>query len=137
MSATRRTVISALAGVAMVGPAPAAILDDSPDAELLDLGARLEAAWTDERLAHEGPDAELSDDAYHRSAAVARRILAVRAYTLDGLRVKARAVAWCHDGDPVDLGLGEHRTTDLRLTHSILADLGIATIEDVPLGRPA
>jgi hypothetical protein len=40
---------------------------------------------------------------------------------LDGLRVKAIAVLWCHGGD-MDFKFGEE-TTDARLAQSIVRDL--------------
>lgn len=45
-----------------------------------------------------------------------------RAATVDGLRVKARALAWCcHGGPPLDLA--DQGTTDMRLVESIIGDL--------------
>lgn len=105
-----------------IGPA-------SADAALVALGEELEAAWAAEIAAYAQHRGDLSlaheaitDAAHKASKAIILRIEAMAASTIDGLRVKARAVQWCYDGDPVDLVV-DQSTTDLRLANSIIADL--------------
>lgn len=136
---TRRGVLSglpmAIAGGAVVTvaanpvPAPCA---PQPDAELIQLGEAFEAAWRAERgewLLAECKDDITGEAAYaracvanHTTSAMVDRIMTCRALTLDGLRIKARAVSWCHSGDPIWNGaFGE--ATDSRLVVSIIRDL--------------
>lgn len=128
MSTSRRAVMAGLAGTVIAGAAPAAILDDSPDAALLALGEALDAAW----LAEQEDDAryrrtgEWGDEAiFQRCSALVDRIARTPAYTLDGLRVKAKAISWCHSGECIDLEPRYEHTTDMRMAHSILRDLGL------------
>lgn len=113
---------------------PANILGD--DALLLELGARLEAAWASERRQlsavrvrrdvdtpkHKRDDREF-EARYKATSGIVDQIEVLHAHTLEGLRVKARAISWCHSGDPVILFDDDQNTTDLRLTQSILNDL--------------
>jgi hypothetical protein len=43
-------------------------------------------------------------------------------FTWDGLKVKARAVLWCHVGEAT-IELTEHQTTDVRMAQAIIYDL--------------
>lgn len=98
-------------------------LPPQPDAELVRLGAALDAAWAAQDAIEEaGGDG--FDEAYAAALAVARRIEALPATTLAGLRVKARVVAWCHGGEPIaadDLVAGH--ATDMRMVAAIVRDL--------------
>lgn len=66
-----------------------------PDAELLALGEELERRWMAERLRDQDgvTDAELEAVVEH-TGEIAHRIHAITPHTLDGFRVRARAVAW-------------------------------------------
>jgi len=124
--ATKST--AAVAAVAI----PAVALASAPasaDAALIALGEELETAWAAEIAAYAQYRGDFSleheaitDAAYEATKAVILRIEAVPASTMEGLRVKARAVQWCYDADPVDLAV-DQSTTDLRLANSIIRDL--------------
>lgn len=131
---SRRTILAGMAAAAAAAPVTAmpAVAAPGDDTELLSLGAALGDAWAAERSS-----VELTDDAFHRTADVVQRILALPAHSIEGLRVKARAVAWCHNDEPVDLSLDGLKTTDLQLVHSILSDLGIATVAPTTFGGAA
>lgn len=103
---------------------------ESPDAALLALGEEFERLWAIERSVL--PSDEYSydaeawkpwDEAQPRTEAVVTKIEACRATTLEGLRVKARAVIWCHNGRFDGLGGVDGETTDARLAGSIIIDL--------------
>ncbi len=99
------------------------------DNALLALGADLEVAWLAERrvFATKG----IGDDAMMAAAdvtsAIIQKILETPADSLDGLRIKGRAVSWCYDGepfDPAELVTGATgQATANRLAASILADV--------------
>ena len=55
------------------------------------------------------------------SGAIVEQIEGCTATTIDGLRVKALAVLWCHGWNLEELT--DHQTTDIRLAQSILRDL--------------
>ncbi len=114
------------------------------DERLLRLGSQLEAAWAEQSrldrhfLSGEAKAPEkdpagdaAADAAYNRTSRIVNRIEAAQARTIAGLRVKARAIAWCHHGErPVDLM--ERPTTDVRLAQSIIADLLASSAEAPP-----
>ncbi|MGD0188359.1 MAG: hypothetical protein ABSC25_24375 [Roseiarcus sp.] len=62
------------------------------DGALRDLGRDLDEAWRDERAAAGRKGEQLRVECER----IARQILAVRARTADGLKVKARAILWAH-----------------------------------------
>jgi hypothetical protein len=89
---------------------------------LVDLGQKLEAAWTEERLAWEAyrsDTQDISDDnnpawlrahmLQDRTYQIVKQIVEGRAATIEELRVKARATLWAHggefdfDGDGIDM----------------------------------
>ncbi len=78
------------------------------DARLLKVGEDFEAAWAYEvaslialkRLATPEADA-LARSARQATARIAAKIEAARALTLDGLKVKARAILWRRNGEPL------------------------------------
>ena len=83
----------------------------------------MEAAWAKERVGLKSwSDAEYSA-AVDKSSAIVDRIVEEPARTLDGLRIKARALAWCHSGEVESLGIDENPTTDIRVADSIIRDL--------------
>jgi hypothetical protein len=88
------------------------------DAQLIEDGAALEAAWQGELrsmiAARRGGAAEKAAARAIRagSEAIVRRIETARALTLDGLKVKARAESWRRDGEPLGLGSEEDEQGD-------------------------
>jgi hypothetical protein len=100
-----------------------------PDAELLRQGEALESAWRFEVAALmvtrrlNTPDAEaVVQRARAATEAVVQRIEATKAATLEGLEVKARAILWRRDGEPLEgEGLFEvandERLSDIELSH--------------------
>jgi hypothetical protein len=141
---SRRAMLAGLAAAPVAGlPAFAAASGD--DAALLELGMQLEAAWEQEDIAYslvfdddfaivtERLAAEASD----RTGEIVGRIIEVKARTFDGLKVKARALAWCHSGqfEGIADSIGniwwdgngkivkETATTDRLVADSILLDL--------------
>lgn len=107
--------------------APATI---NPDADLIELDEMLSIAQAncDETFERNGRDeatAGESDAAYRLASLVVDKIEGTPAKTLQGLRVKAKAVMWCH-GKPWDrnkVQLTDDPTTDMRLAQSIVHDL--------------
>ena len=80
------------------------------DAELLALGGAFEAAWARELAAliemkrAKTPEAEaLARSARAATARIAAKIEATVATTLDGLKVKARAILWRRNGEPLEV----------------------------------
>lgn len=118
---TRRSFVTNAATTASVA-APAAVMapiDLSPDAELVRLGRDLNEAWQTELLA----DEEAVGEAVLRCCDIVKRIEGRTATTLTGLKVKALAVSWCHDGDPSNWTRCHDATPDRRLVSSILDDI--------------
>ena len=79
------------------------------DAELLEQGKAFEAAWAREVTTlielkrQRTPDAEaVAESARAAAAGIAARIQTARATTLDGLKVKARAILWRRNGEPLE-----------------------------------
>lgn len=122
-SITRRIL---LAGAAAAGIVPlAASTPLTADAGLIALGAQFERVWAIEKTFWEGKLSpatySLAEDAHASTGDLAEQIVKLRATTMEGLRVKARVVAWCYQGEPsVDL---DARTTDIRIAESIVHDL--------------
>jgi hypothetical protein len=100
-----------------------------PDAALVRDGEALESAWRFEVAALmvtrrlNTPDAEaVAQRARAVTEAVVQRIEATKAATLEGLEVKARAILWRRDGEPLEgEGLFEvandERLSDIELSH--------------------
>ncbi len=115
----------ALAGaVAIPSAAP------NPDADLIQLGAAFEAEQT--RYAaffaeHTDTTDDEADAACRPCGDLAGKIQALRATTIEGLRIKAMALRWCWSGEEGgDLDLSSRygmKTTDMRLASSIILDL--------------
>ena len=135
-SITRRAVVRALPmfGAAAAVPlnisasAEAGVLDH-PDAALLQLSEELDRAWDAEQAVFavwrnvcSNEADENTDAAAAVSSGIVEQIGETPATTLDGLRVKAKAVLWCHCGELESLD-GDDATTDIRLADSILRDL--------------
>ncbi len=92
------------------------------DAKLLREGEDFEAAWAYEvatliamkRLNTPEADA-MAKSARAATARAAARIEAARAITLDGLKVKARAILWRRNGEPLGtIAPGERTSDDAR-----------------------
>ena len=82
------------------------------DARLLEDGEALEIAWGYEiamlivKKRLRTPEAEaVANEARAAAALVVRRIEAANALTLDGLKVKARAILWTRNGEPLGADL--------------------------------
>ncbi len=90
-----------------------------PDTELVHLGRELDEAWQAERLAVE----EAVEGAILRCRDIVEQIEGRTATTLDGLKVKALAVSWCHDGEPSAWAGHRAQATDRRLVGGILNDI--------------
>lgn len=145
-ASTRRAAldrIAASASFTAVAPAAAAgPAEPHPDAELLALGAEMDAAHVRERAAWAALDragwTEAEDAACEALAdavsAVINRILPVPARTLDGLLVKARAVDWCWSGEGFEPD-SPRDTTDVKLCYSAMRDLlALAKAGETPAG---
>lgn len=141
MPITRRGVLSALP-MAIAGGAVVAVAANpvpvpctpQPDAELIQLGEAFEAAWrheNEEWALVDGVEQTIENEeiicasahaATRATNALVTQIMQCRAVTVQGLRVKARAISWCHAGDPVFAdSLGEG--TNTMLAASIIRDL--------------
>lgn len=103
----------------------------NPDAELIRLGATLDDANNKMRaleaeLVDDGSD-EASEHIYAAIAvasAIVDQIERLSATTLAGLKVKVRAIAWCHSDEPFDDEcFNEQGTTNVRLASSVMRDL--------------
>ena len=128
LAAGTATLASPLAAV----PALAAVTTGPhPDALLLALGRDLDVAWATERetfAAFAGVDTpeadDLTDAASDATSAIVAEIEQLSATTLAGLAVKAKAVSWCHSGEPIGPdSMNEQATTDVRLASSMVRDL--------------
>ena len=89
------------------------------DARLLEDGEALEIAWGYEittliakkRLKTPEADA-VANEARAAAALVVARIEAAKALTLDGLKVKARAILWTRNGEPLGAGFPGDRNDE-------------------------
>lgn len=115
---TRRTIMKS-AAFAVAPIAAVAVGRDNPDAELLRLGVAFDDAWARENDLYESDEWETAAEV---TGGLVHRIEVAPARTLDGLKVKARALSWCHCGEPIDFRNGQD-TTDARLANSIIAAL--------------
>ncbi len=125
----RRSFIAASAVLPVAGVAAASLpaKTASADETLLHLGDELDRAWAHEKALIDSETwGDTYETAYEASRAVVSQIEQQQAHTLEGLRVKARAVMWCHQGGEMDgepFSLTENQTTDVRLAESIVLDL--------------
>ncbi len=107
-------------------PRAAPVPNDGP---LLDLSSDFELAWLAERrvFATEGVTDEACEAAADATSAIVQRIIETPADSLDCLRVKARAISWCYDGeafDPAELTAGATgEATANRLAASLVEDV--------------
>jgi hypothetical protein len=98
----------------MTSPKRAAPVDP-----LLALGAALDAATAN----YQAISGLEFDVAFKKVAAIVERIAASPAVTIEGLRVKAKALSWCHAFEPIDLTAQFGDTADVRVITSIVRDL--------------
>ena len=128
----RRAFLAASAALPVTGAVAEAVAGlpaetTTADAELLRLGDELDRAWAHEKALIDSETwGDTYETAYEASRAVVGQIEQQQAHTLEGLRVKARAVMWCHQGDEMDgepFSLTENQTTDVRLAESIVLEL--------------
>ena len=121
----RRAFLAASAALPVAGVAAADLTTDTADTTLLHLGDELDRAWAHEKALIDSETwGDTYETAYEASRAVVGQIERQQAHTLEGLRVKARAVMWCHQGDEMDgepFSLTENQTTDVRLAESFLS----------------
>lgn len=134
---TRRAALTVVASAALVPPDALATIH--PDATLLQLGSQFEAEWAKERelwaaaKLHPWPDpagipiGEQAEAQFERTSELVDRIADMPALTLEGLRIKARALAWCHGGDSLDQMLTSS-FSDTRLLGSIVRDVAGAPL---------
>jgi hypothetical protein len=141
---TRRAVMAGLAAAPVAGlPAIA-----GGDAQLLGLGKQLEAAWAHQNCAYSLiPDSDdnavvevaeqVANEAAARAGEIVDTIIETKATTFEGLKIKARALSWCHcggfDGIAETVGniwwdddgkvVKDKPTTDRLIADSILFDL--------------
>jgi len=132
---TRRSALSmALASPLIAAPSPTvaeAEVAEHPDTALLTLGEALNKAWakwdamaTKSELADHPAELDAAYDAAYKAChELVKRIEWAKARTLDGLKVKARAVEWCCVGDPDGITFGNDETTDVRLAANIVRSL--------------
>lgn len=128
---TRRSILKTAGAVSLLGTgvtAAEAIETSHPDAALLLLGEQFEAEWVAYELVvaqYHGDSSQSADDICQTGFDRCKRIVAgiecATARTVDGLRVKARAVQWCFGADVIQFGRGE--TTDVRISAQIIRAL--------------
>jgi hypothetical protein len=93
------------------------------DAELIRLGDELQKAWAHAK-ALEDDETGAFEQAFQACGAIVDQIERCRASTFAGLRAKALAVHWCHDGaEIIELSEPDHQTTNIRLAQTIIRDL--------------
>ena len=91
------------------------------DAALLALAEPFKTVRAAVRAADkQGSDRDV-EEACRRASALAGKIATLPARTIDGLKLKAAAVAYCHEGQAIKLT--DNQTTDVRLAQSIIRDL--------------
>jgi hypothetical protein len=116
-------VAAGIASAAIV--TPLAVVAGSPVAAdpIAMLAAEFEAAWAaSDEFFRNTPSGATNED-YERMfrpvGDLANRIADMKATTLDGLRLKARALMWCDE----EVGFMDGNTTDERLARGIVHDL--------------
>lgn len=116
---SRRLFLAVGSTAAVLGGLQTAAKAEHADAELIALGREFEAAWAHERKVNDTGSDDDVEAACDATGAVADRIEATPARTLEGFKVKARAVSWCHDGNFEHFGT----TTDKRIAARIIREL--------------
>ena len=124
MIARRPLVAGAASTVSAALSIPLAKTTGGDDAELLRLGHEMDRLIAEENAAkpaHNDGDWTAWDAAYERSQVAVRAVTELPARSLEGFRIKARAVAWCYSGDEVDFP--DTSSTDMKLVNAIIRDL--------------
>ena len=122
--ASRRLFLAAGSAAAVCATLKSAAAHE-PDAMLIRLGAELAAATENETRVLNSSAKDVDYYAAHdRTSAVVTRIIATKATTIRGLKVKAKAILWCHSDDVIDAtSFSDDPTTDIRVVTSIVQDL--------------
>ena len=137
LAATAATAVAAsVAAPATAGPALAKSAAGGENPALVALGVEFERLLQIEREAWDATPDDNPESSWKRGemaqddvSKVVDQIALLPALTMDGLRLKARTVAWCHGGcygpgsDKPVLYAQPSSTTDQRLVHSIIQDL--------------
>lgn len=111
MSALRPELFDvAMASALATSPAASLAAVLGADGALRELGDEFDAAWRAERATAGRPGAQLRANCER----IARQILASRARTADGAKVKIRCILWAHANGRVDLVSDLPDTPDLR-----------------------
>ena len=124
MIARRPLVAGAASTVSAALSIPLAKTTGGDDAELLRLGHDMDRLIAEENAAkpaHNDGDWTAWEAAYERSQVAVRAVTELPARSLEGFRIKARAVAWCYSGDEVDFP--DTSSTDMKLVNAIIRDL--------------
>ena len=134
-AATATAVAASVAAPATAGPALAKSASGRENPALIALGVEFERLLQIEREAWDATPDDNPESSWKRGemaqddvSKVVEQIALLPALTINGLRLKARTVAWCHG---VGFGLGDmpvmyaqaSSTTDERIVHSIIQDL--------------
>lgn len=124
-------IMAAAAVAAVAVPSALGAAESQADQRLLDLGREFEALYRAENAAKPKDrmhgDWTAWDAAYERTSKVVHRILRLRARSFAGVRVKARAVDWCHSGGFRSF---DGTTTDMKLADQIVRDLLRLAVEN-------
>ncbi len=134
---SRRSVLTgALAAPLAATAVPVTPEELHPDADLIELGRRLRAAWAAEKAVHakwgdiNSADADREiNTAFDSVLTIVDQIESIQAATMRGIEVKMRALLWCRGGDPFEDEWP--RTTDVRLAFGICNDLQAMGAADV------
>jgi hypothetical protein len=121
---SRRLFLGASSAAAVFGGLHEAAASEGGDAALIALGREFEAAWAHEHHLEYHGSYEDFEAAIEATSALVERIRVIKATTLDGFKIKARALLWCHCGEfgglPFDAS-GE--TTDVSIAGEIIREL--------------
>jgi hypothetical protein len=120
----RRLFIAAGPAAMVFGALHESASSEGEDAALIALGPEFEAAWAHEHHLEYHGSYEDFEAAIGATSALVERIRLIKATTLDGFKIKARALLWCHCGEfgglPFD-ATGE--TTDVSIAGEIIREL--------------
>ena len=115
---------SAIGGASFAITCCAPDAQDCTDAELIRLGQELEFLIIKQTALYDVAETnEEMNEAFAVTEGVIAKIVALKAHTLAGLKVKARVVKWCYEGEGIEAVDFSKKTTDLRLSFDIARDL--------------
>lgn len=116
---TRQSFLSAAVGAVVL---PAAAIAH-PTNDIKTLSDEFEAAWAAMDRFFENVPSGSTDEDYDRMfrpvSDLAKRISDMKMTTIDGLRLKARALQWCNE----EFDFMDGQTTDERLAYGLVQDL--------------